>query len=139
MAPAAKTTAQNVVETISIRDACKIALVVPLYMRKLARDGKIQSHKDRDGRWRLVKSSVVAYAKARQDAEEARINRIRMGIESVPTRPTTASCARFRKRAAVDRRLTAADRQTVMQFIDRCEAYWDRAYKAAKAKGNGKG
>ena len=131
----------KVQETVTIQEACRIALVVPLYMRKLVRDDKIQGHKDRDGRWRVVLSSVEAYATAKKAREEARINRIRMGIESVPTRPTTASCARFRKAIAADKRLSAADKQTFLAAVDRYEAAWDRKYKtmlANRARDNGK-
>lgn len=128
-------TQEAVKETVSVKDASRIALVHPMYIRRLVRDGVLEGHKDRDGRWAIDKGSIIRYANAKKARETERIRKIQQGESTTPTRPTTASCERFRKRAVADKRLSAAEKQAVLQFIDRCQAHWDRAYKA-RSNGN---
>lgn len=122
-------------ETVTIKEATRIAIVVPLYMRKLVRDGKIKGHKDQDGRWRVDKASVIAYAEDRKQREEERIRKIRMGIDTQPTRPTVATCARMRKMIDKDTVLSKAHKDVFLTAIDRYEKAWDAAYKK---RGNSK-
>lgn len=116
-------------ETITIKEATRIAIFAPMYMRKLVREGKVKGHKDKDGRWQVDKASVVAYADDRKQREEERIRKIRMGIDTHPTRPTVATCARMRKMIGKDTVLSDAHKVAFFAAIDRYEQAWNAAYE----------